>query len=204
MLLMMMLAWHVARPSLTLSDDPEDGEVTDAPCAAASSAAAPAGAANTRSARKRAAPATAPRQPAALLSLRGPDDRAAAALVAAAPADAQKRRRAGGGSTEGPRGARGPHVSQENLSRLSAMAVTLREDLRHIGVPEDELSSRCLSFGEDHLPDFPVIKSGVWARLSPDSLTAAVLSILRDKDMPPLDGLWNAMVKGSYYFEKRR
>ena len=47
------------------------------------------------------------------------------------------------------------------------MAVTLREDLRHMGVPEDEMPSRCLLFGEDHLLNFPVIKSGVWARLSP-------------------------------------
>ena len=73
-----------------------------------------------------------------------------------------------------------------------------------MGVPEDEMPSRCLLFGEDHLPDFPVIKSGVWARLSPDSLAGAVLSVLRDRDKPPLDGLWNAVVKGSYYFEKQR
>ena len=53
-------------------------------------------------------------------------------LLAAAPADAQKRRRAGGGSAKEPREARGSRISQEDLSRLSAMAVTLREDLRHI------------------------------------------------------------------------
>ena len=136
----------------------------------------------------------------ALLSLRGP-----AAGGAVAPSDAQKRRRAEGGSAKEPKEGRGPRISREDLDRLSAIAVTLREDLRQVvRVPEDELPSRCLSFREDHLPDFPVIKSGAWARLSSESLTEAVLSVLRDRNKPPLDGLWNAVVKGSYYFEKTR
>ena len=44
----------------------------------------------------------------------------------------------------------------------------------------------------------------MWARLSPDSLTEAVLSVMRDGGKPPLDGLWNAVVKGSYYFDAKR
>ena len=153
------------------------------------------------SGRKRAASAPAPTQlePSAVLSLRGPRERGAAA-----PSDAQKRRRAGGGSAEEPRDERGPHISRGDLSRLSALADTLREELLHNGVSEDELVSRCLSFRDGRLPSFPVIKSGAWARLSPASLTAAVLPILRNGEVPPMDGLWNAVVKGSYHFEKTR
>ena len=184
------------------SDDREDGEVRDAPHVPAPSVAAPAAAAaaDSRAARKRVAPTAASQQPPAVLSLCGPG-----AHGAAAPSAAAKRSRgAGGSSAEAPRGARGPRVTREFLSRLSALAVTLREELQHAGVSDEQLLSRCFVLGEDHFPDFPVIKSGVWAQLSPDSLAEAVLSVMRDGDKPPLDGLWNAVVKGSYYFDAKR
>ena len=182
------------------SDDREDGGMCDVPRAATSHAAAPAGAATTsgKRVRQRDAVANAPAAPSPqpLLSLRGPDGSGAAA-----PAVPQKRRRAGEGSAGEPENARGPQISREDLGRLSALAVTLRDELLHRGVSADELSLRCLSFREDHLPSFPVIVSGAWARLAPASLTSAVMSVLRDKTVPPLEGLWKAVVKGSYHFQ---
>ena len=119
-------------------------------------------------------------QPSAVLSICGP-----AGDGASAPAGSQKRRRAGEGSAEERgRGARGPHISKEDYDRLSAMAVSLREEFLSNGVTAEELVSCCLSFREEHLPNFPVIRSGAWARLSPAALTEAVLSVLRDARKP--------------------
>ena len=107
---------------------------------------------------------------------------------------------AGGDSAVDPRKACRPQLSREEHGRLSALADTLRAELLSKGVSADELVSRCLPFREDHLPSFPVIKSGVWAQLSPDSLAAAVVSVMRDTNVPAFDGLWKAVVKGSYHF----
>ena len=92
-------------------------------------------------------------------------------------------------------------MSRDEHGRLAALAATLRAEFLSKGVSADELASRCLPFREEHLPDFPVIKSGVWAQLSPDSLAAAVVSVVRDTSVPAFDGLWKAMVKGSYHFK---
>ena len=99
------------------------------------------------------------------------------------------------------RGAPGPPISKDNFTRLSALAVSLREEFLGNGVPAEELLSCSLSFREDHLPSFPVIRSGAWARLSPAALTEAVLSVMRDGRKPLFDGLRNAMVKGSYHYK---
>ena len=56
-------------------------------------------------------------------------------------------------------------------------------------------------FRGDSLPNFPVVRSGQWARLSAASLAEAVLYTLRDSKLPPFEGMRNAMVRGSYYFE---
>ena len=64
-----------------------------------------------------------------------------------------------------------------------------------------ELRSCCLSFREDHLSGFPVIRSGAWAQLTPAALTEAVLSVMRNVRKPAFDGLRNAMVKGSYHYK---
>ena len=186
------------------SDDLEDGGMTDAPQVVAPRAAAAAGAtASGRACNKRAAAAASSAQSSALLTLRGPGDQGAAAPGAAASTDLPRKRAkgAGGGSAGEPAQAHGPRVMQEELSRMSALADTLRAGLLSKGVSEDELVSRCLPFRGNHLPSFPVVKSGAWARLSTDSLAAAVVSVVRDKEMPAFDGLWKATVKGSYHYK---
>ena len=92
-------------------------------------------------------------------------------------------------------------VSAEELDRLSALSETLRQELSSNGVPDDQLLSRSIQFGGKSLPNFTVVRSGQWARLSAASLSEAVLYLLRDESCPPFEGLRNAMVKGSYYFE---
>ena len=92
-------------------------------------------------------------------------------------------------------------MSDDDLSRLSALAESVHEELVRAGVPEAELVPRLLPFREKSLPNFPVVRSGQWARLSDDSLAAAVLSVLRDRKVAPFEGLRNAMVKGSYHYK---
>ena len=87
------------------------------------------------------------------------------------------------------------------MVRLSALSKSLRQELRSAGVPADQLVSHHIQFKGDSLPDFPVVRSGQWARLSAESLAEAVLYTLRDSKLPPFEGLRNAMVRGSYYFE---
>ena len=86
------------------------------------------------------------------------------------------------------------------MVRLSALSESVRQELSSAGVPDDQLVSRHIQFRGDSLPNFPVVRSGQWARLSAASLAEAVLSSLRDDKLPPFEGLRNAMVRGSYYF----
>ena len=87
------------------------------------------------------------------------------------------------------------------MVRLSALSESLRQELSSAGVPVDQLVSRHIQFRGNNLPDFPVVRSGQWARLSAASLAEAVLYTLRDSKLPPFEGMRNAMVRGSYYFE---
>ena len=191
------------------SDDVMDGGMSDASRACGSSvvctsmAAASAPAAAGSSGRKRAASAPAPAQLVARPTSRGAAVNGAGSPAARAAGSAaqQKRRRQEGGSAEGAGVARGPHVSAEELDRLSALSETLRQELSSNGVPDDQLLSRSIQFGGKSLPNFTVVRSGQWAKLSAASLAEAVLYLLRDESCPPFEGLRNAMVKGSYYFE---
>ena len=94
-------------------------------------------------------------------------------------------------------------MSAEEMVRLSALSESLRQELSSAGVPDDQLVSRHIQFRGDSLPDFPVVRSGQWARLSAESLAEAcfIPCGTASSKLPPFEGLRNAMVRGSYYFE---
>ena len=177
--------------------------MTDALRARAPLDAAPA-AAGSRGTKRKEPAATLGAQLALTTSARGAAVNGAGspAVGASRSAAQQKRGKSGEGSAEGTGSARGPHVTSEERERLSVLAETIRQELIGAGVPSDQLVSRSIPFRGNPLPNFPVVRSGSWARLSAASLAEAVLYTLRDQRMAPCEGLRNAMVKGSYFFDK--